>query len=158
MNDTELHELVDDKILTGGRQTSASNTREVLDQLIDDKQNIDGKNEPDGYCGLDSDGKIEADQLAVQTPSSTGAFLNDDGTRKKVERVRRLFSGDGIATDFVYTHNIGAAPSAVSVVPCSLRAAALFYVTHDASDITITFLAAPLAGVNNLAFDIILFE
>ena len=63
-----------------------------------------------------------------------------------------LASGNGVQTVFTIPHGIPGTPSAV-VTPRSADAAGAFYVTTDATNITITYLAAPPAGVSNLGWN-----
>lgn len=55
-------------------------------------------------------------------------------------------AANGVLTSFNIPHGLGAAPAYVCVTPGNLLSAALMYVTADATNITVTFAAAPLVG------------
>lgn len=148
MTDAQIKTLIDDNILTGGRRTTASNERDVLKQLVDDKQNIDGKNQASGYCGLDVNGKVATAQLGVQTPA--GSILWDDGSYKKLTIGNRKFNGDGVTTQFSIAHGMGTVPTAFNVNAASADACGLFYITADATNIIVNYLVAPIVGVVNV--------
>ena len=94
MTDAQLLQSVIDNILTGGRRTKAAMTRTVLNAIINDKQNKDGKNVANGYAGLDANTRILLAQLAQA--SQTGLFLRDDGTFA-IPNIKPLFNSFGNA-------------------------------------------------------------
>jgi hypothetical protein len=63
-------------------------------------------------------------------------------------------SGTGSATTFNIPHGMTAAPGYFSVVPASAAAAGSFWVTADATNIVVRYVAAPIAGTNNLTFNV----
>jgi len=63
------------------------------------------------------------------------------------------FSGDGSTTTFTIAHGLSAAPTSFYVTPTSADAAGSFYLTADATNITITYSIAPPSGTNNLTYN-----
>jgi hypothetical protein len=59
-------------------------------------------------------------------------------------------SGNAVQTVFTIAHGLGAAPSKFSVTPGSAAAALVFFATTDATNITVTYTAAPATGTNNV--------
>lgn len=59
-------------------------------------------------------------------------------------------AANGVLTAFTIAHGLGATPTYFSVTPGNLLSAALFYVTADATNLTVTFAAAPLTGALSL--------
>lgn len=59
-------------------------------------------------------------------------------------------SGDGSTTVFTLQHGLIGIPNSFSVTPASHDAAGAFYVTADATYLTVTYLTAPPAGSSNL--------
>ena len=66
---------------------------------------------------------------------------------------RASFNGTGAQTAFVIPHGIDTAPAAVNVTPGSSAASGAHYVTVDATNITVTFSAAPGSGTNNVVLN-----
>lgn len=62
-------------------------------------------------------------------------------------------SGTGSATAFTIAHGLASTPSSVRVTPGSAAAATPFYVTSDATNITVTFTTAPASGTNNVVLN-----
>lgn len=65
-------------------------------------------------------------------------------------------SGDGTTTVFTYAHGLSAAPSQVFLSEKNAVSAALHYWTWDATNVTITFVAAPANAANNIVFGALL--
>lgn len=63
---------------------------------------------------------------------------------------KATLSGDGATTAFTIAHGMGAAPAWVSVTPGSAAAGAAHHVTADATNVTVTFAAAPASAADNL--------
>lgn len=63
-------------------------------------------------------------------------------------------SGNGSSTTFNIPHGMTAAPGYFSVTPASQTAAALFWVTSDATNIVVRYQSAPASGTNNLVFNV----
>jgi hypothetical protein len=61
-------------------------------------------------------------------------------------------SGNGSATSFNIPHGLTAAPSSFSVTANSAAAGGISYVTADATNIVVRYVAAPASGTNNLVF------
>lgn len=71
-----------------------------------------------------------------------------------VEAGSATFSGDGTATVFTITHNLGAVPAWPGVVARSADAAADKWVSNVTSTgIEVTFAAAPASGTDNIVLD-----
>lgn len=83
---------------------------------------------------------------------STSGVVQDSDVNAGTE----TFSGDGVATAFTIPHGLTATPSARVVWAESVDAAGDRYVTADATNLTVTFIAAPASGTNNvvLGFDV----
>jgi len=60
------------------------------------------------------------------------------------------FSGDGATTQFTIPHGLAQAPNAWAVTPESADAAGDYYVTADATNLYVNYLAAPPAGAGNV--------
>ncbi len=76
---SQISDLIVEKILTGGRRTTASNAREVYVALNESCINkTDDSNVANGYLAIDADGRINISFIKKETP--TGQFLRDDGT------------------------------------------------------------------------------
>lgn len=54
------------------------------------------------------------------------------------------------ATSFTVAHGYGAIPLSYQVTAASASATGAYYVTADATNLTITYLTAPASGTNNL--------
>ena len=63
---------------------------------------------------------------------------------------KATFSGDGTTTTFTIAHGLVSTPSSVRVTPCSADASGDFYVTADATNITVTYGTAPPSGTDNV--------
>lgn len=66
---------------------------------------------------------------------------------------RATLSGTGSATAFTIAHGLGGTPSSVRVTPGSSAASGAFYATADATNITVTYTAAPASGANNVVLN-----
>jgi len=60
------------------------------------------------------------------------------------------FSGDGVVASFSWAHGLVSTPTKILVTPRSADASGDFYVTADATNITITYITAPPAGTDNI--------
>jgi nitrous oxidase accessory protein NosD len=60
------------------------------------------------------------------------------------------FSGNGTQTIFTIPHGLATTPKTVIVTPGSADAIGNFYVTVDATNITVTYTTAPPSGTNNI--------
>lgn len=60
------------------------------------------------------------------------------------------FNGTGAQTVFNIPHTLGVVPTEYSVDPGSAGANALFFVSADATNLIVTFAAAPASGTNNV--------
>lgn len=56
-----------------------------------------------------------------------------------------------VSLSFIIPHGVGAVPSFVQVRPSNALAAAVFYTTADATNITVTYLA-PITGLVSLSW------
>lgn len=75
----QLVALLNSKVLSGGRRTTAQNIRDFENAIITSVINlIDDKDTPDGYLGIDSNGRVNVSFINSATPA--GDFLRDDGT------------------------------------------------------------------------------
>ncbi len=78
MTRPELLVLMGQKIITGNRLTTAQKLRDFETQIISGLVNIDDDlNQPNGYLGVDVNGKAYVSLISKVTP--TGQFLADDG-------------------------------------------------------------------------------
>jgi hypothetical protein len=62
-------------------------------------------------------------------------------------------NGTGAVTVFTFAHGLDATPAAATVTPVSAAAAGPFYVTSDATNVTVTYLTAPPAGAGNVVLN-----
>lgn len=81
----------------------------------------------------------------IQVDGSTTVRTVNDGVA--------TFSGTGSQTAFTIAHSMGAAVKSVTVTPGSVGAASNYYVTSDATNITVTFTTAPASGTNNVVLN-----
>lgn len=79
-------------------------------------------------------------QKNLRSPDNT--LLSNSGTA--------TFSGTGAQTAFTIAHGLSFTPTHYFAQAGSAVAAALFYATVDATNITVTFNAAPASGTNNV--------
>lgn len=76
---TALTTLMNQVIISGGKQTTALNTRTLVSDLITSLPNItDDKDKANGYVGVNSSGI--ANTTTLKASSANGYFLRDDGT------------------------------------------------------------------------------
>ena len=73
--------------------------------------------------------------------------INQDFTSNSGKSVQ---SGDASKDVFVITHGLGAIPGSVVVTAGSADAAGSFYVSADATHVTVTYTTAPAAGTDNV--------
>lgn len=95
-----------------------------------------------GGATLRPDGGRIGNSVAATMSTTTSSLSSNDG--------QATFSGTGAQTAFTISHGLSAAPVTVTVTPASAGAAALFSVTVSATQITVTFNAAPALGANNV--------
>ena len=88
--------------------------------------------------------------VATISISGANSKVRDNIGFNNINGGTATFSGDGTTTAFSIPHSLPATPTKVSVVPQSADAAGTFYVTADATNITINYSAAPPAGTNNI--------
>lgn len=93
-------------------------------------------------------------QVIARLKNSAGAVkqstvLFDENVYEATETA----TGDGATTSFSFAHGLPATPSNVQVTPKTEDAAADFWVTEDATNITINYSAAP-TDTNSLEWDI----
>jgi len=79
--------------------------------------------------------------MAVRNPTSVSVSSLSGRSRGTATP-----AANGVVTAFTIAHGLGSAPAYVSVVPRNALSAALCYVTSDATNITVTYLVAPLTG------------
>jgi hypothetical protein len=83
--------------------------------------------------------------------TTTGISYNDLSNR--VYTGTATLSGDGSATDFNIPHGLGGTPTYFGVIPTSFAASGAFYLTADATNITIHYTISPGMGTNNLTYN-----
>jgi hypothetical protein len=77
--------------------------------------------------------------------------LNElDGRVKKVRGGIATFSGDGTATDFEFTHDLGEVPTVVMIGEASNDAMGDKWWEADETKVTIHFSSPPPAGTDNV--------
>ncbi len=75
----QLKALKNNKVLSGGNQTTAQNLRDMFDGIIDSMVDIlDDKDQNGGYLGIDTLGHVNISKVSSASP--VGFFLRDDGT------------------------------------------------------------------------------
>jgi hypothetical protein len=84
----------------------------------------------------------EVREVSKQLARLMGVVLENSGTA--------IFSGDGLATSFSFAHGLATTPTVVNLEAKSADAAGDKYWTADATNITVTFAAAPAAGTDNV--------
>jgi len=92
--------------------------------------------------GLRPDGARTGNVFTATCTSATSIASSNDGTA--------TFSGTGALTAFVINHGLAATPTTVTITAASAAAAAPFFWTASSSTITVTYLAAPASGSNNV--------
>lgn len=66
---------------------------------------------------------------------------------------RGTFDGTGLQVAFVIPHGLGVVPASVFVSAGSNAATGAHYATADATNITVTFTAAPASGTDNVVLN-----
>lgn len=97
-SNAELIDEIIDKILSGNRDTTAANLREVLIDMIGSYQNLDEKGAPNGYVPLNSNAKIDASLLAIASPKLY-QFLRDDGSFASPDAVFQSSAGSAVLAE-----------------------------------------------------------
>lgn len=90
-------------------------------------------------------------QLDTQNTAKKGTAAALANGSKTV-RLSRAQNGDGTTTVFHIPHGLPAAPNDYYVTPRNAVSAALHFVTVDATNVDVTFIAAPASGTNNVTF------
>jgi hypothetical protein len=104
-----------------------------------------GRNMHAFAVGLAADDQVEA--------LGNHFLRQSDGTRFSTSRSARATAvGDGAATAFSWAHGLSGTPRSVRVTPSSAAASEKHHVTADATNVTVTFAAAP-ANAAALSFD-----
>jgi hypothetical protein len=86
----------------------------------------------------------------VDSGTATVKRRNVVGGKPSQASGKSQFNGTGAQTAFVIPHGLLAAPTSVVVTPGSAAANGLHYVSADATNITVTYAAAPASGTNNV--------
>lgn len=76
------------------------------------------------------------------SPGSGGLPISNKGTATP--------AANGVLTAFSAAHGLGAVPTFVSVMPGNALSAGDFWVTSDATNVTINYVVAPTTGALNL--------
>jgi hypothetical protein len=82
--------------------------------------------------------------------SGAGTVVKDNYGYATENSGTATFSGDGIATSFSFAHGLAATPTVVNLEAKSADAVGDKYWSADATNITVTFAAAPAAGTDNV--------
>lgn len=80
-------------------------------------------------------------------------FYNGSATVQTSASGKSTQSGNGATTAFTIAHGLSTTPSTVRVTPGHSASAILFYVTADATNITVTFSSAPASASNNVVLN-----
>ncbi|KJL39895.1 hypothetical protein [Microbacterium trichothecenolyticum] len=88
-----------------------------------------------------------------QLPYFSGSNPVLEAATRRYARWEGRVAQNGGGTTFTIPHSLSRAPRTVTVTPGSADAAADFYVTSDATNITVTYAAARPAGVGNVALN-----
>ena len=96
------------------------------------------------YCSALSNGTptLEGQSANTVYDGSSTKYTDKGGTSTQ--------SGTGAQTAFTIAHGLIATPSKWSVTAQSAAAATPFYVTADATNLTVTYTTAPASGTNNV--------
>lgn len=105
MTDAQITTLIDDNILDGGRRTTAEATREVLDAINDNKQNIDGKDQPDGYLSVDSNG--DANMSLIKLTGYTSGAGTVQATDTVLQAIQKLDGNSSYKSRFQSFADVG---------------------------------------------------
>jgi hypothetical protein len=90
----------------------------------------------------------------IQNLSNAQYFSNSYATGKRIRNSgKSTFSGDGSTKTFTIAHSLVSTPSKVLVTAGSDAAKGDFYVTADATNITVTYATAPPSGTNNVVLN-----
>jgi len=105
--------------------------------------------------------------MATGTAGQNAAGLQSIGTAKRANAADKALvpkdalegklismtaTGNAALTAFNVAHNLGAVPTAFFLEATSVAASALHTVTADATNLIVTFTAAPAAAANNITF------
>lgn len=114
MSNDDLLDLMVANIITGNRDTTAQNVRNLITAMIGSYQNLDGKNAADGYLGVDSQGNANFSIIKAFTP--VGAFLRDDGSFHDISLVQTFGAAAAMNRDISYYTYSGPAGSSWTTV------------------------------------------
>jgi len=124
---------------------------------------IIGNSLGDGYRGIYTAGTatgsvIIGNKFGTHTKpfdnNSSGIFRFEDNINYVTENGGTVtFSGNGSTTTFTIAHGLASTPTKVLVTAGSNAAKGDFYVTADATNITVTYGTAPPSGTNNVVLN-----
>ena len=86
----------------------------------------------------------------VHLSGNTDLVFSDNVGFTTADRGQGVASGTGLATTFTFPHGCAATPSYVEAVPASAHARGDFFVSADATEISISYATAPPPGASNL--------
>lgn len=105
MTDADLLQLVIDYILTDGRRTTAANTRELLNEIINNKQNIDGKDVANGYLSVDSNG--DANMSLIRMTGFTSGAGTVQATDTALQAIQKIDGNNSFKSRFQSFADVG---------------------------------------------------
>jgi hypothetical protein len=152
---TELIDLLESKVLSGGRRTKAEGLRLLIEAIVDSTSNInDDADSSDGFIKLNNAGTIE-DISKISDSTPTGRILTDSGQWEKyIDLGNEEFNGDGSTTVFLVNHVLGKTPGVVLVTGQSLDGSGQYYVSNiQSTSFEVIFRIAPSTGVKNVKFN-----
>ena len=152
INRAALVALLNTKVVSGYRSTSAQGVRDQQNAIIESLVSlIDDKDANSGYLGIDSNGRVDVTKINSASSASVKQVLQSDGTWKNQHAGRSTFNGTGAQTKFNVTHGGGFTPTSVTVTPGSSDSAKVCYVDNfTPTQFDVTFLVAPTGGTNNV--------
>jgi len=151
MTNDELLILLAEKIKSGGSDTTAESLRDMLTEMIGSFQNLDKKDQDEGYLGIDVDGRVDVTKINSSDSATIKQVLQSDGTWKNQHSGRATFNGTGAQTKFTITHGGGFIPVIAGVTAGSTDAARQCFVDNfTLTQFDVTFIVAPIAGSGNV--------
>lgn len=98
--------------------------------------------------------QISTSRSSITLYSNGADFYIVNFTTDLIKAFKATLSGDGTATTFNIPHGVGSTPSHFDAQATTAAAGGISYVTADATNIIVHYVAAPVAGTNNLSYNI----
>jgi len=149
MSNEDLIELMTAKIISGNRNTTAENVREVVTAMVESFQNLDGLDIE--YLGI-VNSRVDVNFINSDEVHNQNLVLQGDGTWRNSAVGKVNLSCTGAQTTFTVTHNAGFIPSSIVISAGSADAARPVYANNfTLTQFDVVFITAPILGTNNVS-------